>query len=71
VGASAHDGRRTKSVRRKVWGATHGGQAQSLCCELTVAREEREMLDPRLSYQHAIEGVAMVEREGPDLLDVL
>ena len=33
-------------------------------CELTVAGDQREVLDPRLSYEHTIERVAMVEREG-------
>jgi hypothetical protein len=40
-------------------------------CELAVAGDQGESLDPRLSDEHTIERVAMVERESPNLLHVL
>ena len=39
--------------------------------EPTVTGDQGEILDPRLSYEHTIERITMMEREDPDLLHML
>jgi hypothetical protein len=45
--------------------------AHDVGCEPTVAGDQGEILDPRLSYEHTIERITMMEREDPDLLHML